>query len=297
MLRWMLTKLGRPVFRRLDGDRYERFLRNHYRKWCLKDELLVETQEGFRMFVSPRDYTSHRIFFHGIYDWPMGRMMKAYIPDGGTCWDIGTERGWFTLLMGTLVGPKGRVDSFEAFPPNFRKLQRNVELNALSWVRSYNLAVSDRSGQLYFVPPSDEVMHHAQSMADCDGVGYLTDKPGPGTLQIDAITLDEHARKNALERLDMIKIDIEGAEVAALRGAGETIRRFMPAIAVEYNVEAAHRAGVSVEELDGLLDSYGYERFLFSGRLRRFDLKEWQKQQPREECFNVYALPRKKVSG
>ncbi|MGD0948043.1 MAG: FkbM family methyltransferase [Candidatus Binatia bacterium] len=286
--RLLLTKVGRRWFRRFPTRRSQVFVDNHFRKWCVREELPTWTREGFAMLVSPHDYVSCGIFFFGDYDPEMTHLLKAHVPEAGVCWDVGTERGWFSLLMGRLVGPEGRVDAFEAFPPNYRKLKANVALNKFTWVHTYNMAVSDHAGRMHFIPPSDEVTHHVSN----SGVGYLTTRPGRGAIEVPTITVDEHSDDTGIDRLDFIKMDIEGGEVAALLGAERTIRRFRPTLAVEYNRETARRAGSSIEELDDLLDAYRYERFTFFGRLEKLRLENWKDCPDNEAVFNVYCFPR-----
>jgi FkbM family methyltransferase len=286
------TKLARRWFRRFPSPKNRLFVRNHFRKWCVSDELPSWTNEGFIMLASPRDYISYGIFFFGDYDPFMTALLKTHIPEGGVCWDVGTDRGWFSLLMGRLVGPQGRVESFEAFPPNFQKLEVNVALNKFSWIHPYNVAVSDRIGFMHFVPPSDATTRQVNFLKECSGVGYLTSSAEPGSIQVPTTILDQQTEESGIERLDFIKIDIEGAELAALRGAERTIRRFRPKLAVEYNQGTARRAGTSMEELDDLLESYGYDRFTFNGKLEKVRLDYWRDRAEAEAVFNVYCFPR-----
>ena len=290
----LITKLGRRWFRRFPSFKNRIFARNHFRKWCVRDELPTWTSEGFMMLASPHDYASYGIFFFGDYDPVMTTLLKAHVPEGGVCWDAGTDRGWFSLLMGRLVGNQGRIDSFEAFPPNYRKLEANVTINKFSWVHPYNVAVSDSVGQMHFIPPCDATTYHVSFLNNCSGVGYLTKSAQPGSIQVLTTTLDQHTEESGIERLDFIKMDIEGAELAALRGATRTISRFRPKLAVEYNRETARRAGSSIEELDDLLENYGYERFMFSGRLEKLRLEKWKDVSDTETVFNVYCFPRTK---
>lgn len=290
--RLVLTRAARSIVRLYPRTVNRLFVRNHLRQWCVREELIVKTRGGFRMAVSPHDYASYGIYFYGEYDPAMTMFLKAHIREDNACWDVGTERGWFSLLMGQLVGPRGRVDAFEAFPPNFTKLSENLRLNGFVWVRPFSVAVSNESGRMWFIPPSDEVTHNVGYLNDCGGVGYLSQTAQPGAIEVNTTTLDEHASATGASALDFIKIDVEGAEVTALQGARETIQRFRPKIAVEYNRETALRAGTSIEELDDLLESYGYDRFTFFGRLERLRLEDWTARSDNETVFNVYCFPR-----
>lgn len=226
----ILTKFGQFWFRRFPTSGNHRFVRNHFRKWCVKDELMASTNEDFQMWVSPSDYSTYQIFFFGQYDSMATRLMKAHVPEAATCWDVGSERGWFTLLMGKLTGPRGRVDAFEAFPLNYSKLKKNISLNKLDWVYAYNVAVSSQIGKMHFVPPSDEVTHNVGFLQDCSGVGYLAKHAPPESIKVSTTTLDQHAEETGIEQLDFIKLDIEGAEVEAIKGAKQVIRKFQPKI-------------------------------------------------------------------
>jgi len=235
--------------------------RDSLRKLCVDREMLVTTKHGFNMAVSPNNYASYGIYFFGEYDTLMTAFMQKFINTGGVCWDIGTDRGWFTLVMAEMVGPSGRVDSFEAYPPNYEKLVNNVTINAFSHVNARNLAVSDRNCTLYFVPPSDDITHHVDFLENCSGVGFVTAVEQAGTFPVEAIALDNYVKKYPLVRLDLIKIDIEGEELKALHGAKHTLRQFKPIIVIEYNRETSLRAGYNIEELDCFLDDLGYDRY------------------------------------
>lgn len=95
-----------------------------------------------------------------------------------------------------------------------------------------------------------------------------------------------------MTRLDVVKIDTEGAEVSSLAGAQNVIAEFRPKIVIEYNREALRRAGTSIEELDCLLDRYGYDRYPYWGQLKMLDLSGYVGRRGNEVVFNVICLPR-----
>ena len=154
--------------------------RNKWRKYAIDRDLPIPINHGFWMNVSPNDYATYGIYFFGNYDPEMTSVVKHYVKPGDTVWDIGTERGWFTLLMASIVGENGRVDSFEAFPPTVQKLKANVELNNFKNVNIVSGGVSDKAGKMWFVPPSDAVTGNQSFLENCNGVGYLTDKEEKG---------------------------------------------------------------------------------------------------------------------
>ncbi|GAB3531491.1 FkbM family methyltransferase [Pontibacter brevis] len=267
-------------------------VRNHLRKLCLDEEMLTYTKYGFKMFASPKDYISYSIYFFGEYDPAMSTIMRYFIKEGQTVWDIGTERGWFSLLMGKLVGNGGRVDAFEAFLPNYTKLEKNINLNKMEWVFAHNLGVTKEKGSMWFVPPSNEVTNNISFLNECNGVGYLTSEYVDNAIKVPTISLDDFASQNEINDLSFIKIDIEGAEYDALLGAEKTIKHHKPILAIEYNKGTALRSGHSVEELDNLLDNYGYKRYVFFSKFVKFDFKMWEGLDIDQMVTNVYCFPK-----
>jgi FkbM family methyltransferase len=288
----LLTRVTRSIARR-GGETTRTFVRNHARKWCVDQAIPSDTAYGFRMLASPRDYMSYGIYFFGEYDPRMSDLLTRFVEPGQTCWDIGAGLGWFTLLMASRVGANGRVDAFEALPANAARVRDNIQLNRYDCIRLHQLAVSDKPGTIHFQPPVPDDPE-VPAPEHCSGIGYITKTASDQTLSIEATTLDLVAGREGIEALHLIKMDIEGAEVAALRGAEQTLRRFKPIIAIEYNRAALRRSGSSLEQLDGLLDSFGYERLFFraSGRCQRLDLRECADKPDELAVFNVYAFHR-----
>jgi FkbM family methyltransferase len=162
----------------------------------------------------------------------------------------------------------------------------------MSWVNVNESAVSSVDGNSYFVPPSDEVVDHEPSLLSCSSVGYLASEPTTGNLKVSTLTLDTYAEDTAVDQLSLVKIDVEGAEVDVLIGAENVIRRFRPVLAIEYNSGTLRRNGTSVYALDELLESYGYDRFLYYERFSRFVLRDWFDPSKPDAVLNVYCFPR-----
>lgn len=285
--RLLFTKVLKKYCRSHYSPRLQMLMRNKIRKFCVSDELKVHVNPNFWMNVSPRDYATYGIYFFGTYDPLMTSVFTHLIKPGETVWDVGTERGWFTLHMAKLVGPTGRVDSFEAFPPTFEKLNRNVALNNLPWVRTNCAGVIDKKTKMWFVPPSNQVTNNIDFLNDCSGVGYLTDRYKDGAIEVNTISMDEYYTEQNIQKLSLVKIDIEGAEVNALRGAKNIILKDRPVIAIEFNRQTALRANSSVEELNELLISYGYKLYLFDNKFVPFDLAAHSG----DIVLNVYCFP------
>ena len=252
-------------------------------------DLPIPVDHGFWMNVSPNDYATYGIYFFGNYDPEMTSVVKHLVKPGDHVWDVGTERGWFTLLMASIVGMNGKVDSFEAFPPTVEKLKNNVELNKFSNVRINSAGVSEKKGKMWFVPPSDTVTSNISFLENCNGVGYLTEDFQEGALEIPTLSLDDYYREHVKGRVSFIKMDIEGAELSALKGAIEMLKKDRPVLGIEFNRQTAIRAGNSVEEVYAFLQALGYKFYYFYDKFFEFNLGD---HPDKDLVINVYCFPK-----
>jgi FkbM family methyltransferase len=242
--------------------RHRRFVTKRFRLWCNDDEVLCVTNRDFEMYASPRDYISHRIFFYQDYNQRLSDLVQYSLRPNFNCWDLGAERGWFSLLMGSIVGPGGRVDSFEPNPESYVRLQGNISLNGFGWVYPHNVAVSDTSDSLYFnMPHTDAAKIASTGLSANGGIGFVSSQRGGGAIEVPSTKLDKFADIQNLTRLDFVKADIEGWELAAFKGGYYTLKEFHPLLLVEYNAVALQRAGASIRELDAFVRSLGYDVF------------------------------------
>lgn len=183
-------------------------------------------------------------------------MLRAFIRPGDHVLDIGAHVGTFAIPLARFAGPAGRVVAFEASPDNFALLQKNVAINDLTHrVETHLGVVSDHrgtcamrrdpgrnSGMWYFVPSGGEDATFA------------------------TIHLDEWlAGRPDLRRIDLLKVDAEGAELSVLRCCAGAIEAHRPALYLEVNATALHRLGVTPSELGAFLAERGYRMFRNTG--------------------------------
>jgi FkbM family methyltransferase len=137
--------------------------------------------------------------------------LHRYVPSrGDTVIDVGAGVGHETRLLSQLVGPTGRVIAIEANPRVHACLADMVERNRLANVTCVPLAVGDHVGTVTFADSDDHLGNAATS---------------GGTVEVASTTLDRLAVELGLERIDFVKMNIEGAEAAALRGMADALGR------------------------------------------------------------------------
>jgi FkbM family methyltransferase len=193
-------------------------------------------------------------YTHGAYEPEVAAALARLVSPGDTCVDAGAHYGYFTLLLARLCGPEGQVYSFEAEADNARIVRENVRANdLLSRVTVERAAVAACDGQIDLYPGSlgSEEWTLVESFARRD------ERPRVGPAELTrAVRLDDYLAD--APRVDVIKIDIEGAEAEVIPALSEFLERRRPALVLEFHrevgwpaIEALLASGYQLEGLDG----------------------------------------------
>jgi FkbM family methyltransferase len=151
--------------------------------------------------------------------------LVRHLGPGDVVYDIGANLGFFSLVAARLVGPEGRVLAFEPAPENAEAIRRNAELNLISQVMVIPRAVSSRAGTARLQIVDD------QSWSRLEEFGRHPDTER--VLEVETVTIDELVGSGELPPPALVKIDVEGAEVAVLEGMRTTIEAHRPVIVCE----------------------------------------------------------------
>jgi FkbM family methyltransferase len=179
----------------------------------------------------------HRCWL-GFYEYEKQQLISREVQSGNVFWDVGANVGFYSLLASNLVG-SGRVFAFEPAPRNLSYLRKHLELNRVTNVDVLAIAVSDRNGISSFETEETGFM------------GHLSDE---GKITVPTATLDSLAEEGKILPPDYIKMDIEGAELLALRGASRTFQRYHPVLFLATHGREVHTQCIQ------LLQSWGYSR-------------------------------------
>lgn len=151
----------------------------------------------------------------GSYEYEKRILFEKLVPKSSIVYDIGAHVGFYALLASELVGEKGKVIAFEPLPRNLLYLKRHLVLNHCVNVVIIEAAVTDSSGVSSFSEGSTNSMGHLSK---------------GGQITINTISIDEIVKREALPPPNCIKIDIEGTELLALKGAKQTLIDYCPKI-------------------------------------------------------------------
>jgi FkbM family methyltransferase len=181
---------------------------------------------------------------------------RAALRPGDHALDVGANVGPYTLLFARCVGPSGRVLALEPAPEAFDGLTRHVALNGFAdRVTPLNVAASDRAGTARLAVDGFQGTNHLVGGGSTES-DRTTD--GAASIEVRTVTVDELCERERI-RPALLKVDVEGAEMAVLRGAAETIRRMGERLSlfVEMHPAAWRDAGVSVDDVRAEIAAMG----------------------------------------
>lgn len=207
-------------------------------------------EKNFKMRITPSDkHTgSASIFIQREYYEPLLQHGHDLIRDGMAVIDCGANQGIYTLAYGSLFPRVSKVISFEPVPEMFSILERNVLLNDMQNICILNqAAVSDKGGS--------ERLDLSKGVVSAS----IERSFGDNTITVNALTIDETLEKlGFVEKVGLIKLDIEGAELRALYGASKTLRESRPNIIFD---TLSHNEW---EALSEYLSKEGYEYYYWN---------------------------------
>lgn len=185
--------------------------------------------------------TTEKLFWSGLHEVAVQRAMSGLVKPGMTFWDVGANIGFFTILASRLVTDAGRVDAFEPMPENRERLHAALEANGCRNVTVHDCAVSAAAGETILYSHESSAMWSLLPTGD-----------GNEGIAVHCETLDAVA--GSVPAPDVIKIDVEGAELDALRGARGLLSKTRPTLLVEFSNEEL------LDEARSLLRDYDFER-------------------------------------
>jgi FkbM family methyltransferase len=208
------------------------------------------------------------------------RLLSSCISQGCVVVDAGANIGIYSKFLSRCVGPSGLVHSFEPSPDNFARL--HAALTDFPNVRLNQIAVSDRTGGgTLYISDTLNVDHRAYPSR-----GAETRR----TVLIQTIRLDDYFRRG--ERVDLIKMDVQGFELHALRGAQRTLADNPKVkLLLEFWPYGLHQAGGSPQALISFLEDHGLRPFVLrNGSLVEHDLSMSNPTDP-DIYMNVFVQP------
>ena len=237
---------------------------------------------GATFDCSLKDHVQQKIFFFGVYEPLELNTLLDMVKPGDVVIDAGANIGAYCLPIAKHLNGTVEVHAFEPIPDNFQLLSRNYELSGSPENLHLNqVALWNKAESLEF----SLAVHHKNNIGSFT-IGKVANVSKKVTCQ--TITLDTYSQQKKLARVDVIKMDIEGAEKFALEGSLEVIKKFRPKIFIEINKTACQQAGYSIDELIAPLLQLNYRIYKFG----KFPAKgDWIKNVQNITQENVILFP------
>ncbi|MCB9072790.1 MAG: FkbM family methyltransferase [Bdellovibrionaceae bacterium] len=231
--------------------------------WIMKlsplQKPFIGTLFGNKIEVHPMEAASRSAYFLGFYErettiWCMD-YMKKYNPQ--TIFDVGANFGYFSYLA-KAFSKNAKVTSFEPDPYNFDWLQRNLSLLDDKNFKAEKIAISNRRGIVKFVPSSPEDNKNLWSQINLDN------SAAENEIEVPSLSLDEYCDEKKISIVNLLKMDIEGAEGLAVDGMASGIKnKLYKAVLIELHPHILKKGSYSPDSIAEKFLSSGYKGFQF----------------------------------
>lgn len=275
----VLRQLG-FIFSNVTGSKLSKIILRRLFRYAKSDVLVTNFDGNLTLSLNLSEHMQRRIFWMGYYNEEITNVLNQYLTLNMMVLDIGANIGEITLLAAKRVGTHGRVYAFEPMDNIANKLTQHIELNHFTQVEIHRCALGNESNSQ--MPIYSSCGQQVKDKNEGLGSLYRKDNQEQPIQYIELTTIDIWVNQQPdIHKIDLIKIDIEGAELACLQGAKETLKKFKPKIIIEIQDFSAERAGYKATDIIDLLSELGYVFFRIetAGKLipiTRTDLLDFQ---------------------
>jgi len=177
-----------------------------------------------KMLLTLKDWVQFNLFIYGQYENKESKLFRKLCLKESVIFDIGANVGYFSLIAGK-TNKNNRVYSFEPVSRTFERATTNINLNKLTNIFLHKKIISNSTELASINIGNDSnwgmssLVHHEHLSGDVE--------------KVESITLDNFVKEQKIDRLDIVKIDVEGFELNVLQGMEETLIRYKPIILIE----------------------------------------------------------------
>jgi FkbM family methyltransferase len=212
-------------------------------------------RNGITFELDISDYMQWCVYY-GIAIEPRDRLY-GLVQAGQTAVDVGTNVGEVLLNFARLVGAQGRVLGMEMNPATYQRCLHNLSLNGYRNVQLFPVGLGDRPAELRLRRPNGRNSGEDRLTDAAVSASTGSDSAVVQIVPLDQLVAEQESRQH-LNRIDIIKADVEGFELKVLRGAEQTLARFRPTLFLEVDDGNLRQQGDSAAALIGWLEQHGY---------------------------------------
>lgn len=195
------------------------------------------------------------LYLNGNFEHETTIFLKKIIKSGDIILDIGANIGQFSVIMSMFSGSSGKIYAIEPYDKNISLIKKNIEINDIVNIYVHKVAIADKNGRMIFRIYDDYAYN---SFLLIDRKKLLKED------SVECQTIDAFIEQNKITKLDLIKIDIEGYELPAMKGAENTLNKFRPGIIAEIQPLNLKSIGLGWRDIIDYLAAKDYEAFVIT---------------------------------
>jgi len=228
--------------------------------------VVIMTKSGNKMLVDTKDKgCAPYLMINGVHEEFETELVEKHIKKGMRVVDIGAHIGYFTIIFSKLVGGGGKVYAFEPEPYNYKLLVKNIELNNLS---NSNIvleccALSDKKGVVKLFLDKSNLGNVSMAKGNIPTVDLGKE------VEVETVTLDDYLQD---QKVDFIKMDIQGAEGLVIDGAKEVFTKNKLKLLIEFCPYNLRNLGTDPLGLLKQLESWGFKLRVIDGQRKMLKL-------------------------
>jgi methyltransferase, FkbM family len=254
----------------------------------LKQNCVIRWLLDLRIYLYAGNETSRCIFLTGLFEPNEFYMLNKVLKTGDVFFDAGANIGLYSIFASKRVGSKGKVIAVEPSQREYERLKSHIEMNSLRNIASFSLALyKNRSMMELQIATEDHSGHNTLGSFGYESV------QSSGVERVPTDTIDHLVKAEQLSSLNVLKMDIEGAECFALQGAESTLDQHRPIIFIELSDRSLSRQNCSAKMLLEFLSKKDYVMYLYdeqSGLPTRADFRDSYESQ------NAIAIPQARLN-
>jgi FkbM family methyltransferase len=231
---------------------------------------------GLYINVRPVDHIQKDLFWYGHYELESINLLKELVENDSVVVDIGANIGYYTIVAASKA-VSGHVYALEALSFLCEEIEQNILLNRLQNVNVYHYALGSRErDSLAYLSSEDNV--GMSGLLPAENFSGETEK-------VHSLSLDQWKEAERIGKIDIIKIDVEGAEYDVLSGMKDTLTALRPIIFIEVIEHQLERFGSSMKDLYSFIRSYNYNTYDIVGKNRLQEINTYK------ESYSVLFMP------
>ena len=192
----------------------------------LSEEKIIKVNNYKMKTISHDTGISSELLIYGNHEPLTTEIILDELSEGMICIDIGSNIGYYALLESKKIGKNGNVLAIEPSPENFSTLVYNIKLQNDQNINAFNFAIGDKNDEIEFLIGKKS---NWSKVKDENDIIESEDK----IIKIPLKTLNSFVKDNQLEKIDLLRMDVEGYENNIIDGAIEVLTKFKPKIMVE----------------------------------------------------------------